>query len=846
MVPSAADGHGFKGLTAAEVAQRVERGQVNRAPRSAWAEYRDILARNLLTLFNALVVPAAIALFVLHKYGEAWTVSAMAVINSIIGLVQEVRAKRHLDKLAILSETRARVVRDGLAQTIPAGDVVLGDHVLLCTGEPVVADGPVLAERFLEVDEALLTGESDPVPRHTGDRLLSGSFCVAGDGVYRADKVGGESFANETSAQARQYRYTASPVQRSIDRIVLVLTAVTVVFCALYWLAYFLHRFDHPGHRDAQGELWQAIAATVTSMVPQGLVLLATLALTLGALRMSARGAVVQRLSAVESMAGIDVLCMDKTGTLTTSRLRLDRLRPVGDLGRKRVRERLRLFAWATLDDRSKTIQALRAHLGQVAAEDRPQLLDQLPFKSQNRYSAVRIRCGPDERVLVLGACESLRPFLETTLARSASERVTPQEDLESAWRELLPTGLRLLLFAEARGAGTKNVKANFPPFRGTLQSFTLRPLALVALSDELREEAGAVLQALAGQGIDFKILSGDNPETVRATVHNLELPLAHEPVVTGDELAASPEPARLIRTRSVFGRVAPRQKLDVVASLQHDGRQVAMIGDGINDILPIKRADLGIAMGEGSAATKTVAGLVLENNNFQLLPATLEEGRTLLANLRRASKLFLLKNCYTLVLIVAFLLLPRLKFPYIPQQVTLLNNLTIGIPTFLITLHRERLGGAEQSTFLGDVGWFVARTGLLFGLAGLVMQITSACFLGDNETMQGTLLLSTLILLGLGALWQILRGATMQATPADRLLWAWPLLALPLYGVAMYWWPLGRFFHLAPLGPSRWGLVLAVAAPALLLSLLVERLPWKGLVAGVRRWKFPAGRRLP
>jgi cation-transporting ATPase E len=835
-----ADGHGFKGLTAAEVAQRVERGQVNRAPRSAWAEYRDIFARNLLTLFNALVVPAAIALFVLHKYGEAWTVSAMAVINSIIGLVQEVRAKQHLDKLAILSETRARVVRDGVAQTIPAGDVVLGDHVLLCTGEPVVADGPVLAERFLEVDEALLTGESDPVPRHAGDRLLSGSFCVAGDGVYRADKVGGESFANETSAQARQYRYTASPLQRSIDRIVLVLTGVTVVFCGLYWLAYFLHRFD-------QGELWQDIAATVTSMVPQGLVLLATLALTLGAFRMSGRGAVVQRLSAVESMAGIDVLCMDKTGTLTTSRLRLDRLRPLGGLSRKRVRERLRLFAWATLDERSKTIQALRAHLGEPAAADRPELLDQLPFKSQNRYSAVRVRSGPDERVLVLGACEALRPFLEATQARSASEGTPPlargasegpsPEDWEPVWRELLPTGLRLLLFAEARGAGTRNVKATFPAFGGNLQGFTLRPLALVALSDELREEAGAVLEALARQGISFKILSGDNPETVRATVHNLELPLAHEPVVAGDELASSPDPARLIRTRSVFGRVAPRQKLDVVASLQHDGRQVAMIGDGINDILPIKRADLGIAMGEGSAATKTVAGLVLENNNFELLPATLEEGRTLLANLRRASKLFLLKNCYTLILIVAFLLLPGLQFPYIPQQVTLLNNLTIGIPTFLITLHRERLGEAERSTFLGDVGWFVVRTGLIFGLAGLVLQITATFSLLDaDRRMPGTLLLSALILMGLGALWQVLRGATMRATTADRLLWAWPLLALPVYGLAMYWRLLGDFFHLAPLGPARWGLVLAVAVPALLLSLLAERLPWKELAAWLRR----------
>src|ERR1043165_1190079 len=311
------------GLTGAEVSQRVTQGLVNRAPNAGWAEYRDIAARNILTLFNALVLPAAVALFVLGDYAAAWAVSAYAVINSLIGLVQEIRTKRHLDQLAILTDPRARVLRDGVECAIAASDVVLGDAVLLASGEAVVADGILLTARFLEVDEALLTGESDPVPRQPGDRLLSGSVCIAGDGVYRVEKVGVESFIHQTSSQARRYDYAPSPMQRTLNTLIWVLTAIAVLLCILYVALFYLRPFP-------QEALWQMIAATVTSMVPQGLVLMTTVAFTLGALRMSRRGALVQRLNAVESMASVDVLCMDKTGTLTTSRLTLDRVQIIG------------------------------------------------------------------------------------------------------------------------------------------------------------------------------------------------------------------------------------------------------------------------------------------------------------------------------------------------------------------------------------------------------------------------------------------------------------------------------------------------------------------------------------
>jgi cation-transporting ATPase E len=785
-----------QGLTTAEVADRVRRGLVNRTPSSAWADYAHIFRRNLLTLFNALVLPAAVALFWFGKVQGGIAVSGMAVVNSLIGLVQEIKAKRHLDKLAILVEARVRVVRDGQPQEVLASDVVLGDVILLGSGEAVVADGEVVESRFLEIDEALLTGESDPVRRQAGDRVLSGSVCVAGEGAYRAEKVGGEAFAQSTSAQARRYHYAQSPMTAVINLLIQVLTWTAVALCVLYFVVHLVDPVRVPNDK-----MVEMMAATITSMVPQGLVLTATISFALGAVHMSLRGAVVQRLNAVEAMAAVDVVCTDKTGTLTTNQLKLAQVRPLAaEVGEDETRRRLRLFASASVDQKNKNIQALRAALGTNQAD----LLDQLPFKSQNRYSAVRVRDGGRERVLVLGACEALRDLL------------AGDAGWEPAWRELLPTGLRLLLFAEA---------AEVKPFADTLAGFTLRPLALVALSDELRPDAGQVLEALSAQGIAFKVISGDNPETVRATVATLDLPLARDPVVNGDELAKATDKDVLVRERSVFGRVAPHQKVEIVEALQRQGRFVAMIGDGVNDVLPIKKSHLGIAMGEGSQASKTVSGLVLENNNFALLPETLEEGRTIVRNLRRSGKLFLTKNVYSLLLLVPGALgLFGLPFPYVPQQVTLLNWLVIGIPALVIALSRERSRGATRPDFLREVGGFAVRSGVVFALAGLTILLLGVHVWGHGEKVQVTQLLSVLILLGIVALLRALVDGEAQPLKGDTRFRLLAAAALPAYLLAMYWDFSARFFQLAALDWGQWAQVAAVALPACGLSLLSDR----------------------
>jgi cation-transporting ATPase E len=787
----------YQGLTSAEVTERVRRGLVNRAPDSAWADYRRILVRNVFTLFNALVTPAAAALFALGKLQGGVAVCGMAVVNTAIGLAQEIQAKRHLDQLAILSETRARVKRDGHPVEIAAADVVQDDLLLLACGEAVVADGTVMEARFLEVDEALLTGESDPVRRQCGERLLSGSFCVAGEGSYRAEHVGAEAFALSTSAQARSYRFAPSPLTRTINVLIHVLTYTAVGLCLVYVGLLLLGR-------TAEDEMVSNMAATITSMVPQGLVLTATIAFTLGAVRMSQRGAVVQRLSAVESMASVDVICTDKTGTLTTNRLRLDHVRAVGEVDEAEGRRRLSLFVAGSVDHASKAIQALRAALGTPAVE----ALDQLPFKSQNRYSAVRLCDGTQERLLVLGACEALKPLL------------VGSDGWERVWQDVLPTGLRLLLFAEADVAR---------PLAATLDGLQLRQLLLIALSDELRPEAGQVLEHLAGQGIAFKVISGDNPETVRATVGHLRLPLAREPVVSGADLQAAADPAALVDSHSVFGRVAPDQKVQIVEALQRRGRHVAMIGDGVNDVLPIKRADLGIAMGEGSQAARTVSSLVLENNDFALLPETLEEGRTIVRNIRRSAKLFLVKNVYSLLLILAYASgLLGAPFPYEPQQVTLLNWLVIGLPALAIALSRERAPAATKPRFLLEVGWFAVRTGVVFAAAGVALLAVANHVLECDVKTQRTLLLSLLVLLGITALLRALRDGEPEGLRGDaRFRWI-AAAAVPTYLAAMYVPPAAAFFQLTGLDLGQWAWVLAIGVAGYATTLASDRWrPW-------------------
>jgi cation-transporting ATPase E len=781
------------GLTAAEVAARVRAGQVNRTASAAWAGYAAIAARHAFTLFNLVVVPTAAALFYYGEWRAAVSVAVTAVANALIGLGQEVRTKWQLDRLAILTARKALVVRDGRPGEIFAADVVLGDLILLRAGDAVVADGAVVAAAYLEVDEALLTGESDPVRRRPGDKLLSGSVCVTGEGSYRAERVGAGAFAQSVTADARRYSYTSSPMTRACNRIITVLSATALCMCVLYGVLNALHLVTPE-------RMVLMIAATIISTVPQGLVLTATIAFTVGAVTIGRRGALVQRLNAVEAMAAVEVICTDKTGTLTTNRLRLSELHALTtDVPDPDVRRRLALFASASVDRDNKNIQAIRSAVGEAAVE----VVDQLPFSARTRLSAARVRADGAQRVLVLGAPEALAPGAR---------------DWDGELVRLRTAGLRVLLFAEAGGAAGGPLEAAVAPDR-------LRPLALVALADELRPDAAAVLHALADQGIAVKAVSGDNPLTVRATLAPLGLPMSREPAVSGADVAAAADLPALVRAHSVFGRVDPAQKVAIVAALQAGGLNVAMIGDGVNDVLPIKKADLGIAMGEGTPAAKAVSSLVLETNDFAVLPEAIAEGRTIVRNLRRAAKLFLTKNVYSCALILAYAVgLFDVPFPYLPQQVSLLNWLVIGVPSLLIALTRERSRAPDKTPFLADVGGFALRTGGLIAAASIALLAVAKHVWEVDEKAQRTVLLTALVLLGVTVLWRVLSERGGPGLTSDRRLRLLSLVVLPAYLVAMYVPFAADFFRLTPLGAGAWAGVLAVVALTAAAARLSER----------------------
>ncbi|QVL29875.1 HAD-IC family P-type ATPase [Telmatocola sphagniphila] len=782
-----------RGLSSSEIADRVSRGQVNRIQESHWADYRAIFFRNFLTLFNCVVLMAATALFLLEEYRSAWAVSIVAVINTLTGFVQEVRAKRHLDQLSLLQIPQVRVRREDREQTIKSDEIVSDDCVLLRAGESIVADGTVLRSDFLEIDEALLTGESDPVPRKSGDRLLSGSFCAAGEGEYRVDNVGAESFANQTSAEARKYRYSPTPLQKALDSLISVLTITAIVLCISYLMMDYFRHFPST-------ELWQMIASTMTSMVPQGLVLMATLMLTLGALRISREGAVIQRLNAMESMAEVDVLCMDKTGTLTTGNLKVAEILAEAE-NIHHVSELLRIYAWKSIDSKNKSLQAIQRHLGELKEPDQYARLEQIPFKSHNRYSAIRFQLSDRKRIFVLGAFEALKPHLQN----SAS--------VESNWNKLQTQGIRTLVFTEAINATSDQALSP------SLEGYSLQVLALIGLRDELRPDAKKVLLELAEQKIAFKILSGDNPETVRSLVVQLGIVDSEEPVFTGKQLESASQKAEAIRDHTIFGRVSPQQKLQIIETLQKGGAQVGMIGDGVNDILALKKSDMGIAMGSGSSAARTVASMVLEKDDFSLLPKVMRQGKVLLSNLRKAAKLFLLKNVYTLLLIIVGMGLFGYEFPYLPQQVSLLNALTIGGPAFLILIQRRQESQPPKGhpgEFLQEVGIFALTSGLITGLLGLAVWIISRNEMGNDIETDRTLVLTSVILMGLGNVWLI--GKT------DRRLHLWIGFAGLIYLLVMYLPISAYFFELQPLGLLPWLALICSSALALGLTFFVLR----------------------
>ncbi|GAA2634547.1 HAD-IC family P-type ATPase [Paractinoplanes durhamensis] len=639
-----------EGLTSAQAEYRRRHGDANTAVKGGSRSYADILRTNVFSFFNIILFVIGAMLLSMGRYSDALISVGLGLINAMISAVQEIRAKRKLDRLQLLDRTQVVVVRDGQEFSVDPDQVVRGDVLRVRAGDQIVVDGPVLDGDRFEADESLLTGESDPVVKRPGDDLRSGSLCVAGDGHQLARDVGAHSYAGRLTAEARRASTDKTPLQKRVDFLVrLVMLLVALMSGAIL------------GQAAIEGfTLLRVVQTTavLSGLVPYGLFFLIAVAYTAGAATIARSGALVQQVNAVESVSNVDVVCTDKTGTLTTGKLTVDEIAPIGGHDRAEVERLLGSLARSATSP-NLTSQALAAALPGAAWR----LRDEILFASSLRWSGV----VAEEGTYVLGAPDALAARLNPPAPEDTVARCTER-------------GLRVLVLAKAvdPAAGLRDAEG-----RPALPA--LEPIGMVALADELRPEVVDTVRRFQRDGVQLKVLSGDDPRTVAAIAARAGLE-AGEPIagalIDGLDDAALD---RVVAGTAVFGRVAPEHKERIVRSLRRQHHYVAMIGDGVNDARALKGAQVGVAMRSGSAVTRDVADIVLVDDSFAALPPAQQEGRRIISGIGISLYVFLTRVA-TQGLVILTVTMLGLGFPYSPTQVGL-TLLTVGVPTFFLTM---------------------------------------------------------------------------------------------------------------------------------------------------------------
>ncbi|MBI3343788.1 MAG: HAD-IC family P-type ATPase [Gammaproteobacteria bacterium] len=755
----------FDGLSDAEVQARRERGEANRVlepvSRAGW----EIVRANVLTRFNALLGSLFVVILAVGPWQDA-LFGGVLVINSLIGIIQELRAKRTLERLALLSQSEARVVRSGRIIEVPATEIVLDDVLDLAPGNQILVDGVLLSANSLEVDESLLSGEAEPVPKLAGETVLSGSFAIAGNGRYRATRVGSAAYANSLAKEARHFTLAHSGLRAGINRMLRYVTWAIVPTALLLFGSQVI----------AQTHLAGALlfsAAGVVAMVPEGLVLLTSAALALGAIRLARRKTLVQDLPATETLARVDVICLDKTGTLTEREPEIEHV----ELLAAHPGALNALAALAATDPNPNA--TLRA-IGRTYPNARGVVSTGLvPFSSVRKWSGATL----DELgAWVIGAPEVLLaniPGSETARARAENHA---------------RAGRRVLLLAST---DSELAPDRLPP--------DLVPVALVLLAERLRADTAETLRYFAEQGITVKVISGDHPGTVSQVAMKVGVADAAAPVDARQLPENSAALSDLVETRTVFNRASPQEKRSIIAALQARNHVVAMVGDGINDILALKQADVGIAMGAGTGAARAVSQLVLLDNRFANLPFVVAEGRRVIGNVERLAVLFLTKTVYAMLLAFAAGI-ADVTFPFLPRHLTLVGSLTIGIPAFFLSL--EFNAERARPGFVERVLRFAVPAGLVAALATFAAYALVNGYLAGSANEARTA--ATVVLFSIAS-W-VLAILVRPLGPA-RLLLIGAMLAA--FATVLAVPPLRAFFALELLPAGAWFAVAGIAIAA-------------------------------
>ncbi|MDO5389668.1 MAG: cation-translocating P-type ATPase [Eubacteriales bacterium] len=649
------------GLTQQQVDERIRAGQVNVNENPNTRTVKQIILKNTLTFFNFINVVLLVLVLVAGSYKNAMFVTII-VINTVIGVIQELRAKKILDSLAILTASKARVIRDNQQMSIPTDELVLGDLIFLKAGDQIPADAVVL-KGTLEVNESLLTGESDILVKKEEAQLFSGSVITSGQAYCQVIHVGKENYAAKITSEAKEFKRHNSELRNSLNKILKVISIMIVPLgIALFAKQYFLV------HDTFQNSVVNTVAGML-GMIPEGLILLTSVALTLGSIRLAQQKTLVQELYCIETLARVDVLCLDKTGTITEGSMCVERVEDLNMLEADWTTEKAMGNLMRVLQDDNATFQAMKKYF---KADQSFHLHHVIPFSSDRKYSGAVFE---EQGTFLVGAVQFLFP--------------EGQEELKERCGHAAAEGLRVLVLAYSPVMSQEN---EIPK--------DLVPCALILITDVIREEAPDTLAYFDSQGVDLKVISGDDPVTVAAIARRAGLKHADQ-YVDAVTLKTMEQIEEAVGIYSVFGRVTPQQKKMMVQALKKQGHTVAMTGDGVNDVLALKESDCSVAMASGSDAAKNIANVVLLESNFAVMPQIVNEGRRVVNNIRMAASMFLIKTIFSVSLSILTVFF-GVAYPFEPIQMSLISACAVGIPTFL--LNQESNYEKIDNTFLRHV----------------------------------------------------------------------------------------------------------------------------------------------
>jgi cation-transporting ATPase E len=788
----------IQGLSEEEAEARRERGLGNEVRFRTTRTYLQILRHNAFTFINIVLFSIGIILILMGKFGDALVTAGLVLLNVVVGVYQEGRAKRKLEQIALLTRPKATVLRNGQERALDPSEIVLGDVLVARPGDQIVVDGQVSGEGRMEVDESLLSGESERIPKQNGDAVYSGSFCVTGSAFYVAQKVGADNYINQLTAGVRAYRQTKTPLQKDIDWIIRVMVLVVTPVGILLGISFAIQQLPPVE--------WVLIAAVLVALVPQGLFFMTTVAYAMGVVRVAGRGALIQQINAVESISHVNLLCLDKTGTLTTNRIQLQAMQPLGEFStgdHSELKKILGDFAASTPGGNRTTEAILEAFGGQpISAEE------VVPFSSEWKWSALRWQTPERQGAYILGAPEVL-------LTRAGASH-----DLENQIKVLTEQGLRVLLFAHHAGQITQKDDNSEPSLPVDLQ-----PLALLSLREELQPQAQETIEHFSELGIELKLISGDNPDTVAALSRQVGF-ASDLRCVSGFDLEGKndAELKSIGEETAIFGRISPQQKEKLVQLFRDKGRYIAMIGDGINDILALKKADVGVAMQSGSQATRGVADIVLLDDAFAALPVAFREGQRIVKGMEDVVRLLLTRTIYVLLLVITTQLM-GVAFPVTPKHNSILALLTVGIP--ILALAAWARPGAPPKSVMGSTSHFVMPAAVTISVVALAVYVFYLGISGSVEVAR-TGLTTITVLCGL-LLIPFVEPPTAWWVGGDEFSGDWrpTLLAagmLGAYALVMALPVLRSFFELVPLGGWDYLLLGAVAA----VWALLQRWIWR------------------